>query len=414
MTEKFNAANTSFLFGLSHRRKVFLVNLYMLSNTLLDPNILSRVDKNSSEYNGEKLAEKEDGEENLFRLLRTKNGDKHLLSMKQVLLDEYGGSIDKLKEAFKSTENSDKDDIEKYFSEIKEKAPKEEVEKKYYGISKDILTSNLKWDPDFLAIAMKLKGSNSELTNLISPPGEGYIEGSSELGYKGKDIITGEQIKISYLRMKNLTEEEFNIHKERLTKNKKDAEAPGEAGEVKPVSGAAVEAPGVDGVTEGDGAKGVEAGAEVTEGAPVDKADQQKKRMEEQRLMKENGNNEELEIIKDEGQTAAETHDDSLKTKKNRSKQILQTRLTKKKNKKAVQTSVDKFKRNRETRKQAKETAENLVGNILKSPPSSENKGNRRTNENIGNTLTSSDDSNLETQQNEPQRRYSVGGSRKK
>merc|ERR1711871_1044154 len=103
MTEKFNAANTSFLLGKSDRRKIFLNNLYILSNTLLDPNILYSVNEDSSEYNGDKLAEKEGDEENIFRLLKTKEeGNKHLLLMKKVLLEEYDGSIDNLKEAFKS------------------------------------------------------------------------------------------------------------------------------------------------------------------------------------------------------------------------------------------------------------------------------------------------------------------------
>ena len=106
MTEKFNAANTSFLLGKSDRRKIFLNNLYILSNTLLDPNILSSVNEDSSEYNDEKLAEKEGDEENIFRLLKTEEGNKHLFLMKKVLLDEYDGNIDNLKEAFKSTDNS--------------------------------------------------------------------------------------------------------------------------------------------------------------------------------------------------------------------------------------------------------------------------------------------------------------------
>jgi len=281
MTEKFNAANTSFLLGKSYRRKVFLVNLYMLSTTLLDPNILSRVDENSSEYNGEKLAEKEGDEENLFRLLRTEEGgDKHLLSMKQVLLDEYG-SIENLKKAFKSTDNSDKDDIENYFSEIKKKAPKEEVEKKYYGISKDIHNSDPNWKPDFLAIAMKLKGSTSELADLISPPGKGYLKGSSELGYRGKDIVTGEQIKIEEKdiidswRINNLTEEEFNTEKKRLTNNKKDAEAgAGEVGakgaETPEAATEAAPAAAVEGAAGEDGVAGDDSvGAEAPGAAPA-------------------------------------------------------------------------------------------------------------------------------------------------
>ena len=290
MTEKFNAANTSFLLGKSHRRKVFLVNLYMLSTTLLDPNILSRVDENSSEYNGKKLAEKEGDEENLFRLLRTDEGDKHLLSMKQVLLDEYDGNIEILKKAFKSTDNSDKDDIENYFSEIKKKAPKKEEKKEYYGINKTskLSTGHKDWKPEFIVV------------NPERPYSPG---GGDEPGYRGKDIITGEMIEAHYGQVDYIPRKEvektINLLKE--AKKKKDAEAGKEPGDGEAAPGAEV--------TEGA------PGAEVTEGkapaaAPaVDKAEQ------------ENNNMEELKKIKKREQEAAKNRANSLGAKEQKSRE---------------------------------------------------------------------------------------------
>lgn len=371
MTEKFNAANTSFLFGLSHRRKVFLVNLYMLSTTLLDPNILSRVDENSSEYNGKKLAEKVGDEENLFRLLRTEEGgDKHLLSMKQVLLDEYGGSIENLKKAFESTDNSDKDDIENYFSEIKEKAPKKEVEKEYYGINK---TSKLspgdeEWKPEFIVVN----------------PERPYIKGyGDEPGYRGKDIITGETIEAHYGQVKYIGKKDVDEAIELLkeAKKKKDDEA---------AEAAAVE------------------GATVEGAAAVSGAEQQKIQIEDQRLTEENNNREALKKNIQDEKEAAQNLEKSLKAKETKHRKNLEGRLTRKKKRKEAQESFNKFERKRETREQAK---------ILKSSPSSNSKGNRRTNKNRENTLTSRDDNTLkknENQNNNKKRRNSVGGSRKK